>query len=1557
MAEDTVYSPHPLVYKSQGIVAREIEDQMPPNTYLDFQNILERDENAISSRYGTKIVNRDAAGAGTSNYFFSSPVTSLSRLAYVSSGSQYAFRYAGLSDGTLWRRGGDDGSGGSMGNLAQGPYTQVYSGLSGEPVQSLVASCYASAQAYLFIADQNVMLKDSGIGNPNLWGIDPPPQTANSVPYSPLLTLIDDFSSSNSYSGGSGSLPSGWAYSSIGSIPVNSGAPVTDFTAFLGGSSPLTRGPATANNTQTIPPNGSSSSIWTENAFSGYPIYPGVQVAVAFNGLTASFSLTGTAAGSGSIQLQYSINNGTTWTTFYSQSFTVPQTVNIGTVSGVVAGIGNLNTLQYRIVTSSTGTGGTGNVVMNASATSSTVSTLIAGELADITNGMISVLSGGSGGNVSVTKTVYPQQGQTNLSFNGTQYEYNDFNIYPAWYLRTKGGVSGGTLTDYVIATDFGFSIPNTATILGISATINWWGQATGDGILEHVALYYNNAQYGAVQNIGTYNNSFPSNSTAGNNSFLWGTGPTPAIVNDPTFGAGFQIEVVDVGTTRSFMASYSITVTYSTGGGGEPGTTLVPFPIASIQSTGWDGTKYNTLTVTYEPNGNPSISVPENVSIYGCTNDLCDGFYPATPVNSTQVTVPYVSVAPLSANGGTLYYYPGGVPSVCMLGNIYSTPYPAQLSAFGFYQQVPTGVTSFPIGCWSGTVAENSTAYVGVGTPGTPVNIDLSVNNQVTDDDLIVLTLQVNNPGNIANIRLQFDVDGSGYTSSYYYANISPAFYQGNVANLQDAYQSTQNQILADTLGVTSGQPVGSTTAQLQPSNLSTGSSAWAAVIIPRGNFLPVGTAGQSGLDWSNITGWQIVIETSATAITGDGSATVACNGLYLQWGYGPSSFAGVGFDYRYTYFDVNTFTESSPCPIQNFSKQFGYLSSLSAPFYLRQAVQVTGLYSNDPQTTHLRMYRRGGTYGNNWLRIDQTPNIVNGGTFKYKDVIANAVLETAQPLVLDNDPPITSSLVNPINTTLSAPTAGPGQSIYSTFSPQSVTVTQSTAVFVPNQTILVGNANNLEEVLVTEGGTGQFSAILRLQHNAGEPVQVNSIPRQPCNLCALSTSGGQLIVYLAGDPNNPNYLYYSKNGFPENFSPAARIPVSAADDPIMAVINWRGTIVCATLKTWYIIVGGASLYAQPTGAAHGLISQQGWCLVEGAIAFRAADGIRMFTGADGVYMTLPVEWIFQGNPLCIPPQAYQASASRDVLAFYNNTVFDSFVSSSAGVAGPRYRMCYHTIYKRFRYDDIAATAMLWERDTNTFLVGKPVGSGYAIVQDWVGDYDDGGWSGGALVQTPINLAIQSPYIDLGSPHNQKQWNALETDVNTQGQTMNTTLLFDDLTLPSLVLPTISTTQRTKVQSPLSPAGAPEGSGQQAYRASIRHTMAVTVAPILFQEDIYAAVLAGFKYTIDSYQLEFGTTEFKLVKEALFDLTSYQTSTYNLYADGSTAPYFTFTLPAVSSRATIRVRFPALKMRMFRIIGNVNSGQVGIQWWSAPQIRYKLCRDSSAYALFDLVT
>ena len=717
------------------------------------------------------------------------------------------------------------------------------------------------------------------------------------------------------------------------------------------------------------------------------------------------------------------------------------------------------------------------------------------------------------------------------------------------------------------------------------------------------------------------------------------------------------------------------------------------------------------------------------------------------------------------------------------------------------------------------------------------------------------------------------------------------------------------------------------------------------------QGDFTPIGNAGESGSDWTAVTGWQLVITTNTV-----GSSTVACNGLYFQWGYGPSSFGGTGYDYRATYYDANTGTESNGTPEQEFNTQFGYLASLAAPFFLRQAAQVNGFYSNDPQVTHVRIYRRGGIYPNNWLNIDQIPNVINAvarfNPFSYKDVIPDAALAQAPGLILDNDPPVTSSLEDPIATTLSLPTSSPGSSLYSAFVPQLISVAQASAVFVANQTVVIGNAVNLEEIQVITGGTGSFTGILRLQHNAGEPVYAFSTPRTPCDQCAFAY--GQ--VWLAGDKNNPNFLYYSKPGYPENFGPEDYLEVGSSSDIINAVVNWRGTLYVGTQLSWYVITGGATPGWQPTGSIHGIVANKGWTQAEGGIWYQAADGQRLFRGSEGTYMTLEVEWLYrlpsatQVTPI---PLVDTTQLSQVVMAFWNNDVYLSYVSLNN--SGQRYRLIYNTSYNRFRDDDIPATAMLWEQDTNLLLTAKQLGTSanYVIVQEGVGDSDDGGWAGTQLTTLPIALDIQTPYR--GSSHFPNQFNVLETDASTASQDMATTLLFDTEPPVSLVLDTFNTEGvRQKNQLQIN-----DGDGQQAYSMSIQHTMNVFNAPVLYQENIYVAVLAGYRTSRDTYWIKFGTDASKLVKQGYFDYQSTAPIIYNLYADGSDVPYYTFTLPAAPNRAVVRVRFgqndgvnSAVILRTFRMIG---TSTAPYQDWANPRVEFKAVAEGASYAIGEL--
>jgi hypothetical protein len=1355
MSVDTSYKPVEYIYIDHGLISRDVEDQCPPGTYLQAMNTLARSENAMSSRYGTQIINRDAQGSGTSNHYFPAAVTSLSRLNYQSN----AWRYAGLGNGSLQRRAGN----------TQGAYTQLtlpttWTGtqivLSGQPFDSLITNCFETSQAYLFIADAAASIKDAGTSNPQLWGIDPSPYTVNALPYAPLLIMIDSFATANTYTTAN---VTGWAFGAIETLDANSGALITDFSQFYGvgpsggGTTNYNFSPTTGTVTATQSGTGNNtqtSSAQTEPTSIVPSAGEAVSMTVVWN---ASISISG-GSGYGGWVIQYSPDGGTTW--LQITSGTSGSNVTTPTItSNISVTVPNINLLQVRAQASSAVPSGGATVVTTANITNAYVTVNNPGAFGPVTNGMLSLLN-------------------TNTSVN---------------------------------------------------------------------------------------------------------------------------------------------------------------VPIASVASQTLVAGLYTQLLITTSTAH--GLSAGALIAVYASSSDLVDGFYKviAAPTTTT-LTVAFTSATLIGATGG---YVTGGAaaPYACVLTDEYSAPYPSQMSAWGFYEWVPPTTTAFPISAWAGNVAASTS-----GTVSASPALDLNQNNQVTDGDLIVITLLTSNPANISQIQLQFWVGNSntGNPSNYYSAFISPAYYQGALSGSTLAYQATQSQILADTLNLITGQPPGTTSAQLQPSNISTGASAWQACYIPRGNFLPVGQAGQAGLDWANVTGWTLTVTTNANV----GGVSFSVNGLYLQWGYGPSSFAGVGYDWRQTYYNANTGTESNPTPAQEFNEDYGYLASTSAPIFLRQAAQCVGYYSPDPQVTHVRFYRRGGTLSANWVQVGQIPNITGTGQVVFKDVIADAYIEQAQILVLDNDPPVTSSLINPIQTTLSAATSPPGSSIYSTFAPQTVTVAQSGAVFVPNQLVVVGNPSNLEIVSVIAGGTGTFSAVIRLQHNVGEPVNVYAVPRQPCNLCAFAYNQ----AWLAGDPNNPHYLYYSKKGLPENFGPQNYIPVSTPDDPINAVINWRGTLIVGTLKSWWIIVGGASPYAQPTGSVHGIVAQQGWIEVEGAIWYAAADGLREFSGADGAYKTLPVEWIFRGNPECLPPQADPTQFSQTIMAYYNNVVFSSYVSLNAG---QRYRLNYDTQYQRYRNDDVPATAMLWEKDINTLLVGKQIGAGqYAVVQDQVGDYDDGGWVSGALVQTPINLTIQHPYRDLGKPHDKKQFNMLETDCNTQNQILNTTLLFEDGFI-SVPLATINTgTSRRKAESIVTGASDPEGGGQEAYRVSILHTMAVTVAPTLFQEELGVALLPGEQVSFDTYWQKCGTDQSKFFKQVYLDYTSPVAITCSVYADGSVTPYFTFTLPALANRAIIRVRMgnvnsgtTAFTMRTWRLIILTTSTAdplQGFKLWQKPRVEWK---------------
>lgn len=818
-------------------------------------------------------------------------------------------------------------------------------------------------------------------------------------------------------------------------------------------------------------------------------------------------------------------------------------------------------------------------------------------------------------------------------------------------------------------------------------------------------------------------------------------------------------------------------------------------------------------------------------------------------------------------------------------------------------------------------TVPANTTQTV-TGTSG-PYNLNAFPNGTLTQGaDYIAIFINVGSPENINQIQLLLDVGDGSFTEDYYTKLILPSIYQDSI--IQTADQPTLiTQIIYDqAIGVYSqGAASGF--------QLATGENQWTAVLVQMSDFQTVGRAGldNPGFTMADINSFQVQIVTATT-----GSSTIGLDGLICFGGYGPDSFAGVAYDWLYTYYNINTGEESNPCM---------FMANPQPPQFTdqviprRQPVQLTIEASTDTQVTHNRIYRRGGTLASNFFRVDEIP----ASQIVYIDQAADADIEGATPVSFTNDVPVTSTLPVPVNQTLQIPLnpTGTGELLF-------VFVTSNTGIS-PHQQVTIGaDIDPYQETVIVQDviAFDAFTAFIQNAHGVNAPITAESTYGQPCNICALAYNS----QWLAGDPNNPQLLYFSNPFAPTSFSAANNIEVGSPDDPIIAIVPFLGSLYVGTRSTWYGISpsqqAGQAPTVYPTTAVHGASGSHGWVTTENEIWHQAVDGIRAFAGGSATYKSQMIEFLFQSYVPGETPieEANPTELNMTVMAYWNNIVFIAYT----GMDGNRYRLMYHTVYQRFRNDSEPAISMFLEKDTNTLLYGTEDG---VIHQDRIGAIDEVN-VGGLVVQTPISINIQTPYLDQGSPAAQKNYQELTIDANTNGQTITATLLYNDGEITETV-GTFSTTSRQKVNLNLN-----AGLGQQAYRVSLQLTGATTQQVIFYQVAIRGTVLAETRQSFDTYWSSFGTETSKLLRDAYFDYNSTAPLTAIIYYDqGATAGY-TFTLPASPVRISTRIRFPAVKFRLFRM---VITSTADFQLWPGSFLRVKPILTAIGYNQFPLTT
>lgn len=819
------------------------------------------------------------------------------------------------------------------------------------------------------------------------------------------------------------------------------------------------------------------------------------------------------------------------------------------------------------------------------------------------------------------------------------------------------------------------------------------------------------------------------------------------------------------------------------------------------------------------------------------------------------------------------------------------------------------------------GTVASNTTATI---SRAAALNLSLAGGAASDDTDIITFWINISDPSTLQEIRLLFDVGDGSFTQSYYLKSITPDTLQSFVAGTATSNQAVTNRVFVRAAGQVNTKAPGVVVQGIdgptdpglpgvQPGTIGTGLNQWSLVQIVKSDFMKVGLAGSTSHDWSKVNAWRISVQTISTA-----SLTVGVDDMYLAGGSGLSSLGGIAYDYRATYYDINTGGESNPS--QPLIDSLGILSN-------NQPIKSTWVASTDTQVTHVRLYRRGGSLSTGWSLVATVPI----GTLTFIDNQSDAVISGNPTLALDNDMPVTSTLPVPINTTLGTVVAGGAAA---TVTPASLTS------IVPNQTLFIGSGSNQETIYVqsVNVGAGTFTAFFQNPHSNGDAVFGDATPNTPCNLMAVAFD----IAWVAGDPNNPHLLYFSKKFNPEAFPPQNFLEIGTPSDPIMGLVaGYRGLLYVFTLSCIYSVFSpGNSPQVYPTAETeYGLVSNFGYCVGSGEIKYQSKDGIRRFSGGASQLMTLNQDWLFNAQSLGPIVPVDKTKFSSTLMAYYNRAVYISYID----INGTRRRISYDDYYQRWRNDDLLANAMFVEKDTNALLIANTSGS---IFQDRVNDFDDGGFSSGVQIRNAIPLAFQTPFMDQAKPKFQKNYNEFTLDINTQGETVTLQLVFDNGNGPTITLSNaINTAGRTKLQFNIN-----AGDGQLAYNVSVIISGNVRNVVTLREFAFKAVFETDLRQSFDTYWRDDGSPEWKLAKQGWFNYTASDPAgiAVSIFKDGNmVAPWYTFNLPQTSVRQPRMVKIKPLKCRIYRMVATSASD---FSWYDDSFLEIKSLSSGKGY-------
>lgn len=468
---------------------------------------------------------------------------------------------------------------------------------------------------------------------------------------------------------------------------------------------------------------------------------------------------------------------------------------------------------------------------------------------------------------------------------------------------------------------------------------------------------------------------------------------------------------------------------------------------------------------------------------------------------------------------------------------------------------------------------------------------------------------------------------------------------------------------------------------------------------------------------------------------------------------------------------------------------------------------------------------------------------------------IAGNAVAE------FDNDPPVTSTIPIAFSATINAFVSGGG--VGGVMNEYTVTVNQGFAagqtmlsqILRPGTPLNIGTGNT-QEFCVLEAITGnlQIRTFFQNTHLAGEPIATGSVSNQPCTLSCLAFNA----LFLAGDVNNPTFLYKSKTGQPESWpvvnledgSPGS-IEVGSPSNPIVAITEFNGQVVSLNRNNIFVVNVWNGAMTDPiiSPAQRGLYGKQAWCKVDNAIWYVSYDGIYSWSGGPSTKMSEAIDPIFKGetvnqfNPVSmstVPDANGVSDADYMQLSYFRNEVRFMYRDT----AGNTPMLRYHTIYNRWSIDTLFVTSnyatvplqMLFEEDTGDLLLATIESVAAGPFQGYVNQLDmpitstalattDGFTNSLQNNGNPISWFLFTAFQTMGMPTVQKQFGdiILELQNPTDGNpldviTINTFYDFSTVADATDVFTIPQASGRRRVALPLK-----SGSAQEAYAIAFR--------------------------------------------------------------------------------------------------------------------------------------